>query len=320
MPFTSKEGVTIHTKIPKKPTSSPNNTESNSSQEDPDDYRSLSSGLPHGRPPYPVEGYQYAQGGSKTNAGDGYRIFKKRKRLKTQIILHHTAGHGKQGAGSNSGGGTIGTAHGWSKRADHVSTHAVISFDGYTDLLFPDEFYGNNTGKGYSDRTLGIEIQSLGYCYQKNGKVISSAAERELPAFNGNNKGYIAAVDKFGNDTPYKNYQYYQAYTQAQIDATIAQTLNWINKHNIPFSYDYNILFPEKSGATLDNSFKIWKGGTPGVYTHNSMKGSKSDIFPQYDMIFALRNLALQLQQEGRPDCLGDVTDYGSNFPNGYNL
>ena len=320
VPFTSKEGVTIHTKIPKKPTSSPNNTESNSSQEDPDDYRSLSSGLPHGRPPYPVEGYQYAQGGSKTNAGDGYRIFKKRKRLKTQIILHHTAGHGKQGAGSNSGGGTIGTAHGWSKRADHVSTHAVISFDGYTDLLFPDEFYGNNTGKGYSDRTLGIEIQSLGYCYQKNGKVISSAAERELPAFNGNNKGYIAAVDKFGNDTPYKNYQYYQAYTQAQIDATIAQTLNWINKHNIPFSYDYNILFPEKSGATLDNSFKIWKGGTPGVYTHNSMKGSKSDIFPQYDMIFALRNLALQLQQEGRPDCLGDVTDYGSNFPNGYNL
>ena len=320
VPFTSKEGVTTHTKIHKKPTSSPNNTESNSSQEDPNDYRSLSSGLPHGRPDYPVEGYQYAQGGNKSGAGDGYRIFKKQNRRKTQIIIHHTAGHAKQGAGSNVGGGTIGTAHGWSNRTDHVSTHAVISFDGYTDLLFPDEFYGNNTGKGYNNRTLGIEIQSLGYCYQKNGKITSAASKKELPAFNGNNVGYIVAVDKFGNDNPYKDYQYYQAYTQAQIDATIAQTLNWINKHNIPFSYDYDLLFPEKTGTTYDNSYNTWKAGTPGIYTHNSLKPTKSDIFPQYGMIVALRNLALQLQQEGRPDCNGDVTDYGPNFPNGYNL
>ena len=60
--------------------------------------------------------------------------------------------------------------------------------------------------------------------------------------------------------------------------------------------------------------------GTPGVYTHNSMKASKTDIFPQREMLVALRNLALQLKQEGRPDCLGDVTDYGPNYPNGYNL
>jgi hypothetical protein len=316
VPFTSKEGVTTHAKLPETKTSNPNQSSNSTAPEEPDDYKSLSSGLPHGRPPYEVPGYQFAKGGSKTNAGDGYRIFQKQKRRKTQIILHHTAGHAKQGAE-----GTAVTAQViWSKRADHVSTHAVISFDGYVDLLFPDEFYGNNTGKGYNNRTLGIEIQSLGYCYQKGNKVISAASTGELPAFDGNNKGYIAAVDKFGNDNPYKDYQYYQAYTQAQIDATIAQTLNWINKHNIPFSYDYDLLFPKKTGTTYDNSYNTWKAGTPGVYTHNSLKPTKSDIFPQYDMLFALRNLALQLKQEGRPDCLGDVTDYGPNFPNGYNL
>ena len=50
------------------------------------------------------------------------------------------------------------------------------------------------------------------------------------------------------------------------------------------------------------------------------MKETKTDIYPQREMLVALRNLALQLQLEGRPDCKGDVTDYGPNFPNGYNL
>ena len=319
VPFTSKEGVTTHTKVPSSTSTQPqqnsNITTNPTPSQNPDDYRSLSSGLPHGRPPYPVEGYQYAQGGTKTNAGDGYAIFKKQKRRKTQIILHHTAGHAKQGAE-----GTIKTAQGWANRTDHVSTHAVISFDGYTDLLFPDEFYGNNTGKGYNSRTLGIEIQSLGYCYQDSGQVRSKASGGILPPYLGDNIGYTTAVDKFGNDKPYKDHQYYQAYSTAQIEATIATTLNWINKHNIPFSYDYNILFPDKTGAAFINSSKIWKAGTSGVYTHNSIKSSKSDIFPQREMLVALRNLALQLKQEGRPDCLGDVTDYGPNYPNGYNL
>jgi len=50
------------------------------------------------------------------------------------------------------------------------------------------------------------------------------------------------------------------------------------------------------------------------------MRPDKSDIFPQREILVALRNLALQLKQEGRQDCNGDVTDYGSNYPNGYNL
>jgi hypothetical protein len=319
VPFTSEEEVTTYTKTPH---TSNNSSQQNSAvntdptpTQDSDDYRSLSSGLPHGRPPYPVEGYRYAQGGSERNAGDGYTIFNKTERRKTQIILHHTAGHAGQGPE-----GTIATAQQWASRTDQVSTHTVISFDGYVDILFPDEYYGNNTGASYNLRTLGIEIQSLGWCYQDGSVVRADASKDILPPYLGDNIGYIEAVDKFGNPKPYKNHQYYQAYTTAQIEATITTTLNWIRKHNIPFSYDYDILFPGITGADFDNSKKIWKSGTPGVYTHNSMRPDKSDIFPQREILVALRNLALQLKQEGRQDCNGDVTDYGSNYPNGYNL
>ena len=49
------------------------------------------------------------------------------------------------------------------------------------------------------------------------------------------------------------------------------------------------------------------------------MKGqAKWDIFPQYEMIVALRNLALDPQITNRPGCDGDVTVY-PGFPEGYN-
>ena len=92
--------------------------------------------------------------------------------------------------------------------------------------------------------------------------------------------------------------------------------LNWINKHNIPFSYDFDLLFPSTTGPTYDASYKAFKGGTPGIYTHNSLKSSKSDIFPQYEMVYALRELAFQIK--GRDGCEGDITDYGPEYPNGY--
>ena len=321
VPFTSNEKVTVNTKVPKSTTRSSGRrptvpTTNPIPSQNPDDYRSLSSGLPHGRPNYPVEGYQYSQGGTKTNAGDGYTIFKTNTSNKTQIFLHHTAGHGRIGAE-----GTIQTAQGWSKRADHVSTHAIISLDGYTDLLFPDENIGNNTGRGSNQQTLGVEIQSLGYCRQKDGRIIFAASEQTAEPFDStrvNHKGYIEAVDKFGNPEPYKGHQYYQAYTSAQIDATIQLCRNWINKHNIPFSYDYDFLFPGKSGPEFNHSYKAFKRNDPGIYTHNSVKPGKTDIFPQYDMLVALRQLAFELQQEGRPGCNGDVTDYGPQYPDGY--
>ena len=37
-------------------------------------------------------------------------------------------------------------------------------------------------------------------------------------------------------------------------------------------------------------------------------------------MLVALRQLAFELQQEGRQGCNGDVTDYGPQYPNGYDL
>ena len=231
---------------------------------------------------------------------------------KTQIILHHTAGNAKPGAG-----GTIETAQGWSNRMDRVSTHVIIGLDGYTDYLYPDEYYGNNTAVGPDRRTLGIEIQSLGYMSKRN----PANTDQFLSSYNPphklskwipgtDEKGWAFAVDQWHNPVPYKGHEAYQAYTDSQLKATIKVVEHWIRKHNIPFTYNYDILFPPLIPTTKYKAAReIFEDGTPGVYTHNSMQlERKSDIWPQAEMIGLLRQLALKLKNEGRAGCYGDQT------------
>ena len=216
VPFSSTEqpdlGINIK-ELPPESTSSPVDTFTPPEEGDVDDYKSLSSGLPHGRPPYNVPNYRYSQGGSGEGAGDGYTIHKLKDKSKNNIVLHHTAGHAKEGSN------TIKTAQGWSSRADHVSTHAVIGSDGYVDILYPDDRQGNHTGAGDNARSLGIEIGALGYCYEQNGSIYSSVANKLLPEWDGTNMGYAPACDKFGNPKPYKGYAFYQGYNIAQIES-----------------------------------------------------------------------------------------------------
>lgn len=279
-----------------------------------DDYKSLSSGLPHGRPPYGVPDYKFSAGGSGAGAGDGYKIHKLQNQSKFCIVLHHTAGHAKEGEN------TIITAQDWSSRADHVSTHAIIGKDGYVDILYPDDRQGNHTGAGLNAHCLGIEIGALGYCEEINGQVRTVVAQRVLEPNDGTNMGYTSAVDKFGNDISYKGYAYYQAYTQTAINATISLCKQWLLTHDIAYSYDYDVLFPSSTAGSPGGAiYNRWKSREPGIYTHNSMKGNaKWDIFPQYEMIVALRNLALDPQIINRPGSNGDVTNY-PGYPDGYN-
>lgn len=315
VPFTSTEnsdlGVNV---IPEEvPNTDPIDTLPPPSQ-DSDDYQSLSSGLPHGRPPYQVSSYKYGVGGTGAGAGDAYKIHKLKDKSKYCIVLHHTAGHAAEGDS------TIQTAQYWSGRTDNVSTHAVIGKDGYVDILYPDDRQGNHTGAGNNANCLGIEIGALGYCEEIDGEIRTIVANKVLPLNDGTNMGYAPAVDKFGNEISYKGYKYYQAYTQAAIDATISLCKTYLLENDIAYSYDYDVLFPSaEQGRPGGAIYNRWKGGEPGIYTHNSMKGqAKWDIFPQYEMIVALRNLALDPQITNRPGCDGDVTVY-PGFPEGYN-
>lgn len=79
----------------------------------------------------------------------------------------------------------------------------------------------------------------------------------------------------------FKGKQYYQAYTAAQIDSVEALLRYWNQYWGIPIKYRKEIWDIDREAFA----------GTPGVYTHNSIRKDKSDIHPQPEMIRMLESL-----------------------------
>ena len=61
-----------------------------------------------------------------------------------------------------------------------------------------------------------------------------------------------------------------------------------MSKFNIPFHYDYDELFPNLGDPI---SLKALRG-EKGVYTHNSVRTGKSDVWPQKELIDMLKSIA----------------------------
>ena len=205
---------------------------------------------------------------------------------KKQIYIHHTAGATKSPSR---------TIAGWSKRTDHVATHYITNNLGDKEQLFADEAWANHLGiKGSVFRkaglkyqnlnkvSLGIEMQSYGWCDLKNGKYINAY------------KGTIAAnevgrpVDANGSFISYKGHKYYQKYNAANIAHVKTIVTGWMSKYNIPFVYNYSELFPNSGQAISKNALS----GKPGVYTHNSVRTGKSDVWPQAELIAMFKSIS----------------------------
>jgi hypothetical protein len=209
---------------------------------------------------------------------------------KNQIYLHHTAGATKSPSK---------TIRSWSKRTDRVSTHYITNNLGDKEQLYADEAWGNHLGikkstftkyglpwKHLNKFSLGIEMQSYGYLTKKGDKYIT-AYGNAVPA-----DTVAQPVDKNGNPISYKGKKYYQKYNSANIAHVKDIVTGWMNKYGIPFVYDYDELFPN-SGDSLS---KKALGGESGVYTHNSVKTGKSDVFPQKELLDMLKSIATSIK------------------------
>lgn len=205
---------------------------------------------------------------------------------KKQIVVHHTAGRQV----------IANTIKSWSKRTDHVATHYITNNAGEKEQLFADEAYAYHLGVSsakfksfgvkYQDlnkTSLAIEMQAWGYLEKRGGKYYSYA-NAEIPEAN-----VAVPVDKNGNPTSYKGHSYYEKYSDANIQRVKEIMLGWMSKYNIPFVYDYDVLFPAK------NPVKVAFEGTPGVYTHNSFRDGKSDVFPQKELIDMFKSIATRI-------------------------
>jgi len=211
------------------------------------------------------------------------KAFSQNVTVKTQIYLHHTAGSQQ----SDKGKGTINTLNN-----REVSTHTVIDKDGHIEYLFDDKYISYHGGAGLIPQNLGLSVEIEAYgCLTQNNGIFYTAYKNKLP--DQNTAGL--AVDINGKPTPYKKHAYYQKYTPAQIAAVKTLIVNWSKKHNIPVKWEgqksFDRLFPPNdvkgNYTTSPDAFK----GISGLYSHNSIRTDKSDVFPQKELIEMFKTL-----------------------------
>lgn len=210
--------------------------------------------------------------------------FKQKETTKTQIFLHHTAGVQKADKGKS----VVDTYNQRTQEKNPASTHAVIDKDGHIEYLFDDKFisYHAGTSSPYISNTIGLSVELMAYgCLTKkaDGKFYN-AYGGVIPL-----DQVALAVDINGNPKPYKGYAYYHKYTPQQISATKTLIKHWASKHNIPIKWmgqkSFDNMFPAANTVSKDAI------NTPGLYTHNSVRTDKTDVFPQKELIEMLKTL-----------------------------
>ena len=200
---------------------------------------------------------------------------------KTQIVLHHTAGGPSAvnviGAWNGDSRGRIATCISIS------GPGAKNSHDGEIVQGFSSKHWAHHLGvkgevfKAYKipfqnlDKiSIGIEICNWGQLDYENGKFINYL-DKEVPA------DQVTTLEQ-----PYKKYLHFHKYSDAQIESVKNILLYWKKVYEIPLIYDYNKLFNVNLSALR---------GEKGLYTHNSYRKDKMDIYPCPRMIEMLKNL-----------------------------
>jgi N-acetyl-anhydromuramyl-L-alanine amidase AmpD len=197
-----------------------------------------------------------------------FKGFNAQETTKKQIYLHHTAG----GADATS------TFKFWESDPLNVGTCVAISRDGQIVQGFDSKFWAYNLGlksshflglpyKNLDKSSIGIEICNWGYLVQKGTKFYNYVGKE------------VKDVCKL--DTPYKGYQYFENYTTKQIESVRELLLLWRDKYAIDLTYHEDIWQVTKRALS----------GKNGVYTHNSVRKDKIDVYPHPQLIEMLNDL-----------------------------
>lgn len=191
---------------------------------------------------------------------------------KTQIYLHHTAGNGN----------AEGVARFWNSNDSQIATAFIVGENGTIVQCFSSKHWAWHLGidsqdfatrglpyKNLNKLSVGIEVCNWGMLKEKNGKFFNYVGGEINPS-------YVTTLE-----TPYKGYKLWYKYTDEQIEATRQLVVYLCETYGIPKDY-------RKEIWSLDNeAFK----GTKGIYTHNSVRKDKADIYPCPRMIKMLENL-----------------------------
>lgn len=191
---------------------------------------------------------------------------------KTQIYLHHTAGNGD----------AVAVSRWWQSNSERIATAFVIGNKGTIVQCFSSKHWAYHLGidgqdfaphgvryQNLNKLSVGIEVCNWGPIRLVNGKYMNYV------------KGIMDPSEVTVLDKPFKGTVLWHKYTDAQIESLRQLLVYLCETYNIPKEYRKEIF------AIDTEAFK----GTPGIYTHNSVRKDKSDIYPCPRMIAMLQNL-----------------------------
>jgi hypothetical protein len=191
---------------------------------------------------------------------------------KKQIYLHHTAGNGNP----------VAVSRWWNSNGDRIATAFVIGERGSIVQCFSSKHWAYHLGIDSQDfsahglkyqnlnkLSVGIEVCNWGPLKLKDGKYYNYV------------KGVVDPSMVTTLDTPYKGNIHWYKYTDEQIESTRQLVEYLCDTYDIPKTYRSEIFAIDKE------AFK----GTAGIYTHNSVRKDKADIYPCPRMIKMLQSL-----------------------------
>lgn len=191
---------------------------------------------------------------------------------KKQIYLHHTAGNGN----------ALQVFKDWEISGVQVATFVAIAGNGQIVQGFSSKYWAyhlglktsifkehNLTYKGLDMISIGIEICNWGYLTQKNGKFYNYV-NKEVP---------LNEVTEL--DQPFKGYKFWHKYSDAQIES-VRKLLIYLNE-----TYKIDIKYKED----IWNVSKRALNGENGLFTHNSVRKDKTDVYPCPRLIAMLKTL-----------------------------
>jgi N-acetyl-anhydromuramyl-L-alanine amidase AmpD len=191
---------------------------------------------------------------------------------KTQIYLHHTAGNGN----------AEGVSRYWNGNDSRIATAFIIGENGTIVQCFSSKHWAWHLGIDQEDfarngakysnlnkLSVGIEVCNWGYLKKKGDKFYNYAGGVVNPS-------YVTELE-----TPYKGYKYWYKYSDAQIESLRQLVVYLCETYDIPKDYRSEIWAIDKE------AFK----GTKGIFTHNSVRKDKSDMYPDPRVIKMLQNL-----------------------------
>ena len=206
------------------------------------------------------------------------------------IFLHHSATHQSGGNGNmvsvfNSRG--------------KASCHRGIDAEGNMEIILEDKYRAFCQGvKGMrpdpNGSGMSVELISMGYLIDTPIIESDGTYYKQKPK---HGKQYwvkkentTLSVDFNGNEKAYRGWARWNAYTQPQVDATVALIKEWCKAYTIPFVFNqsaFDLMFPPKN--KVNSAWRKKIGQTPGVYSHNTLKQGKSDIYPDPLLIKAFK-------------------------------